>query len=88
MSMGIDGVPVVGFDDDEVARHRSQVYRLIGIDRPGILEKDGVVLEEVDGIPLRPTILSTNYNPVRSRENGPPPSITIPQANSQDEVVE
>jgi hypothetical protein len=88
LSMGIDSVPVVAFDDDEVARQRSEVWRLICIDSPGILEKDGEVPDEVDGIPLRPAILSSDYDPGGSREDRPTPTKTILQTDAEDEITE
>jgi hypothetical protein len=86
--MGIDCIPVAGLNNDVIARHRSEVCSPFCLESLGVLEKYGEVPGEVDGIPLRPAVLSTNYNSGRRREDGLAPTKAILQSNAEDEVME
>jgi hypothetical protein len=87
LGMSVDSIPVTAFDDDKVTRQRSQVRSLLRIDSPGILEKEEKIPQRVDRIPLRPAILSPNYDPSRGREDGLSPTKAILQTNAEDEVT-
>jgi len=88
LSVGIDSVPVVALDDDEVAGHRSQVYQPARVESPGVLEKVEQVPDGMDGIPLRPAVLNPNDNPGRRGEDGLAPTEIILQANAEEKITE
>jgi len=70
--MGIQYVPVTGFNEDVVAGQLTEVGGPICGESPGVLDHYGEVSNDVNGIPLRPSIFGLDDDPIRSREDGPP----------------
>ena len=85
--MGVERVPVAGLDDDVVAGQRSEVRSPLDVESQGMLEKDGKVSGEVDGIPLGPAVLGLDDGPGCSREDGLAPAKAIRQSDAKDEVA-
>ncbi len=88
MSVGVDCIALAACDDDEVARQRPEIDLLFCIDRPGILEREGYVADEVDGIPLRTAVFSLNDRPGCGRVDGLAPTVAILQTDAEEEVLE
>jgi hypothetical protein len=86
--MGINYVPVAGFNKDVVARQLPEVRSPFCSESSGVLDQYGEVSGDVDGIPLRPSIFGLDDNPIRGREDGPTPTIAILQPDAEEEVMD
>jgi hypothetical protein len=86
--MGINYVPVAGFNNDVVSRQWTEVHNPFCIERSGVLEEYGEVSDDVNGISLRPSIFGLDDDPIRSREDGLTPTQAILQTNAENKVME
>ena len=86
LGVGKEGKPLGDLQDDMVARQRTEVFYSIRINRQAILDSNGKITDEVNGIPLGPAVLRLDHCPVRRGVDGLSPAIAILKRHTKDEV--
>ena len=63
LGVGKESVPIAGFEDDVVASQGTEVHRPFDVEGEGMLQENGEVSNEMNGIPLGPSVFGLDNGP-------------------------